>query len=171
MKWHYGINLPLPIKIEFLSESKLNKKMGDAANDTSLVSVSIERLKRLEELENKLPSLIEEAIANHKKNILKKLHEQDKNNPEAVKNRVKKYLLKNKDKIKINGLSYLKNLKLENPEKIKEYNHNAYIKRKEKKNIVKEKIEQVSNSSIEQVTNSIIESSTVNEPISIIYTE
>jgi len=73
--------------------------MGDAVNDTSLVSVSIERLKRLEELENKLPSLIDEAIANHKKNILKKLHEQDKKNPEAVRNRVKKYLLKNKDKI------------------------------------------------------------------------
>jgi predicted MPP superfamily phosphohydrolase len=53
----------------------------------------------------------------------------------------KRYYEKNKDKIKINGLSYLKNLKLENPEKIKEYNHNAYIKRKEKKNIVKEKIE------------------------------
>ena len=45
----------------------------------------------------------------------------------------KRYYEKNKDKIKKDGLLYLKNLKLENPEKIKEYNHNAYIKRKEKK--------------------------------------
>jgi hypothetical protein len=52
----------------------------------------------------------------------------------------KRYYEKNKDKIKINGLSYLKNLKLENPEKLKEYNHNAYIKRKEKKNLLKDKI-------------------------------
>ena len=74
-----------------------------------------------------------------------------------------RYYEKNKDKIKINGLSYLKNLKLENPEKIKEYNNNAYIKRKEKKNIVKEKIEQVSMS--------VIELSTVIEPIAIIYSE
>ena len=45
----------------------------------------------------------------------------------------KRYYEKNKEKIKKEGLAYLKNLKLENPEKIKEYNHNAYIKRKEKK--------------------------------------
>ena len=44
----------------------------------------------------------------------------------------KRYYEKNKDKIKKDGLLYLKNLKLENPEKIKEYNHNAYIKRKKK---------------------------------------
>ena len=61
----------------------------------------------------------------------------------------KRYYEKNKDKIKINGLSYLKNLKIENPEKIKEYNHNAYIKRKEKKNSHKEKVEHVSNPIIE----------------------
>jgi|LakMenE01Jun11ns_1017448.scaffolds.fasta_scaffold8755067_2 hypothetical protein len=47
----------------------------------------------------------------------------------------KRYYEKNKEKIKKDGLSYLKNLKLENPGKIKEYNHNAYIKRKEKKNL------------------------------------
>jgi hypothetical protein len=45
----------------------------------------------------------------------------------------KRYYEKNKDKIKKEGLAYLKNLKLDNPDKIKEYNHNAYIKRKEKK--------------------------------------
>lgn len=65
----------------------------------------------------------------------------------------KRYYEKNKDKIKINGLSYLKNLKIENPEKIKEYNHNAYIKRKEKKNSHKEKVEQVSSADMEQMSN------------------
>lgn len=45
----------------------------------------------------------------------------------------KRYYEKNKEKIKKDGLSYLKKLKLENPDKIKEYNHNSYIKRKEKK--------------------------------------
>jgi hypothetical protein len=69
----------------------------------------------------------------------------------------KRYYEKNKDKIKINGLSYLKNLKIENPEKIKEYNHNAYIKRKEKKNLLKEKIVESSN--------------TIIDPINIIYAE
>lgn len=73
--------------------------MGDLATDTNLVSVPIDRLLKLEELEKKLPSLIQEAIADYKKNNLKKLHEQDKNNPEGVRNRVRKYLLKNKDKI------------------------------------------------------------------------
>jgi hypothetical protein len=48
----------------------------------------------------------------------------------------KRYYEKNKEKIKKDGLSYLKNLKIKNPEKIKEYNHNSYIKRKEKKKIL-----------------------------------
>ena len=48
----------------------------------------------------------------------------------------KRYYEKNKEKIKKDGLSYLKKLKLENPEKIKEYNHNAYIKIKEKKKLL-----------------------------------
>jgi hypothetical protein len=43
--------------------------------------------------------LIKQAIADYKKENLRKLHEKDKNNPEAVKNRVRKYISKNKDKI------------------------------------------------------------------------
>ena len=75
----------------------------------------------------------------------------------------KRYYEKNKDKIKINGLSYLKNLKIENPEKIKEYNHNAYMKKKEKQKLLKEKGEQVSNTIIEgeHVSNTIIETNTI----------
>jgi len=61
----------------------------------------------------------------------------------------KRYYEKNKEKIKKEGLAYLKNLKLENPDKIKEYNHNAYIKRKEKK---------------KNVNNTTLNEPTLNEP-------
>lgn len=60
----------------------------------------------------------------------------------------KRYYEKNKLKIKQDGLTYLKNLKLENPEKIKEYNHKAYLKKKEKQKL---KLQQLSE------TNDIIE--------------
>jgi hypothetical protein len=45
----------------------------------------------------------------------------------------KRYYEKNKDKIKETGASYLQKLKLENPEKIKEYSHRAYLNQKNKK--------------------------------------
>jgi hypothetical protein len=45
----------------------------------------------------------------------------------------KRYYEKNKEKIKEVGASYLQKLKAENPEKIKEYSHRAYLKQKEKK--------------------------------------
>jgi hypothetical protein len=73
----------------------------------------------------------------------------------------KRYYEKNKDKIKINGLSYLKNLKIENPEKIKEYNHNAYMKKKEKQKLLKEKGEQVANPDMEQMSNPDMEINTI----------
>ena len=44
----------------------------------------------------------------------------------------KKYYEKNKEKVKINGSKYLKKLKEENPEKLKEYAHRAYMNRKYK---------------------------------------
>lgn len=51
----------------------------------------------------------------------------------------KRYYEKNKEKIKEKiketGSSYLKKLKEENPEKIKEYSRNAYIKKKQKKEL------------------------------------
>jgi hypothetical protein len=50
----------------------------------------------------------------------------------------KKYYEKNKERVKINGSKYLKKLKEENPEKLKEYAHRAYINRKEK--LFKEKL-------------------------------
>jgi hypothetical protein len=44
--------------------------------------------------------------------------------------RHKKYYEKNKDRIKENAKQYLNKLKEENPDKLKEYRHRAYIKRK-----------------------------------------
>jgi predicted MPP superfamily phosphohydrolase len=44
----------------------------------------------------------------------------------------KRYYEKNKDKIMETGSNYLKKLKEENPEKLKEYRRTAYQKRKEK---------------------------------------
>jgi hypothetical protein len=47
----------------------------------------------------------------------------------------KRYYEKNKNKIKETGSTYLKKLKEENPEKIKEYSRNAYLKKKQKKDL------------------------------------
>ena len=46
----------------------------------------------------------------------------------------KRYYEKNKEKIMETGANYLKNLKEVNPEKLKEYRHTYYLKRKEKLN-------------------------------------
>ena len=73
----------------------------DNLNNTNedLVEVSVERFAALEELEKALPDLIAKAIVDYKKENLRKLHQKDKDNPEAVRNRVKKYISKNRDKI------------------------------------------------------------------------
>ena len=44
-------------------------------------------------------------------------------------NNNKRYYEKNKDKIKEQGANYLKKLSEENPEKLREYRRNAYLKR------------------------------------------
>jgi type III secretory pathway component EscR len=46
--------------------------------------------------------------------------------------RHKRYYEQNKDKVKENAKQYLNRLKVENPDKLKEYRHRAYLKRKEK---------------------------------------
>ena len=45
----------------------------------------------------------------------------------------KRYYEKNKEKIKETGATYLEKLKNENPAKIKEYSHRAYLNQKKKK--------------------------------------
>ena len=49
--------------------------------------------------------------------------------------RHRKYYEKNKERVKENAKQYLNRLKEENPDKLKEYRHRAYMKRKEKINI------------------------------------
>ena len=65
----------------------------------STVSISIERLHELQELERKLPYLIDEAVKAYKKSNLDKLHARDKENPAAVNERVKRYAQKHRDEI------------------------------------------------------------------------
>ena len=48
--------------------------------------------------------------------------------------RHRKYYEKNKERVKENAKQYLNRLKEENPDKLKEYRHRAYMKRKEKMN-------------------------------------
>lgn len=48
----------------------------------------------------------------------------------------KRYYEKNKEKVKQQGAEYLKKLSEENPEKLKEYRKKAYLKRKEKNNLI-----------------------------------
>ena len=73
--------------------------------------------------------------------ILKQENEEMKNKIIELEERLKKYTNgdnhkryyeKNKDKIMETGSNYLKKLKEENPEKLKEYRRTAYQNRKEK---------------------------------------
>ena len=63
------------------------------------VTISIERLQMLEEMERNLPQMIKDAIEQHKKEKLKLLHEKDKLDPKSVNARVKRYAQKHKDEI------------------------------------------------------------------------
>jgi len=51
----------------------------------------------------------------------------------------KRYYDKNKNKIKETGTAYLQKLKAENPDKLKEYSHNAYERKKLRKKLEEEK--------------------------------
>jgi conjugal transfer/entry exclusion protein len=76
----------------------------------------------------------EVLLLKQKIEILEKQLEQTQKQLEKYTNndRHKKYYEKNKTRIKANAKRYLSKLKEENPEKLKEYRHNAYLKRKEK---------------------------------------
>ncbi len=62
-----------------------------------MVEISTERLKKLEELEASIPKLIEDALKEYKMMALRRLHEKDKANPEAVNLRAKRYAQKNRE--------------------------------------------------------------------------
>jgi predicted Holliday junction resolvase-like endonuclease len=57
---------------------------------------------------------------------------QDKLDKYTNSDRHKKYYERNKDRVKENAKQYLTKLKEENPEKLKEYRHKAYLRRKER---------------------------------------
>lgn len=61
----------------------------------------------------------------------------------------KKYYEKNKERVIADGAKYLQKLKLENPDKLKEYRRRAYLKRKEK--LQKEKLEKEDKEEIENI--------------------
>lgn len=63
------------------------------------VEISAERLKQLEELEARLPLMIDDAVKNYKMNKLKLLHEKDRMNPEAANMRARRYAERHRDEI------------------------------------------------------------------------
>lgn len=80
-------------------------------------------------------------------NIIKKENEYLKKCINELEERLKKYTCgknhktyyeKNKEKVIENGANYLKKLKEENPEKLKEYRRTYYLKKKEKEKDKKE---------------------------------
>jgi hypothetical protein len=73
--------------------------LKDAKQSNKLVAVRPSRLQKLQELEAKLPVLVKEEVDKQKKEKLDKLHQKDKENPNAVKERVKKYAEKNREAI------------------------------------------------------------------------
>lgn len=64
-----------------------------------MVEISIERLRRLEQLEASIPQLVEAAIKQYKQEKLKSLHEKDKQNPTAANMRARRYAEKHRDEI------------------------------------------------------------------------
>jgi len=68
-------------------------------------------------------SLMKNEIEKYKKQLKKYTNNE----------RHKKYYEQNKERIKENAKNYLNRLKIENPEKLKEYRHKAYLKRKSEK--------------------------------------
>ena len=71
---------------------------------------------------------------------LKQLQEDHKQYSQNVVDSKRKYYESNKEIVKEKALHRLKKLAEDNPEKIKEYRRNAYLKRKEK--LEKEKIKE-----------------------------
>lgn len=66
-------------------------------DNSNMVEISADRLKQLEELEAKLPIRIEEVLKEHKMAALRRLHEKDKQNPQAVNERAKRYAQRNRE--------------------------------------------------------------------------
>ena len=72
--------------------------------------------------------------------MLKEENSKLKSQIENYNNSRKSYYEKNKDHIKAKAKEGLKKIAEENPDKLKEYRRNAYLKRKEKMNKLNENI-------------------------------
>ena len=66
--------------------------------------------------------------------------------------RHKKYYEKNKERVKQNAREYLNKLKELNPEKLKEYRHRAYLKRKERLGITNDTTNETTNETANETT-------------------
>jgi len=81
------------------TQNESNKDHSEHDEDEQNVLICVERLHKLELLEKNLPTLISEAIAEHQRNKLRILHERDKQNPQSVNLRVKRYNERHKEEI------------------------------------------------------------------------
>jgi DNA repair exonuclease SbcCD ATPase subunit len=83
-------------------------------------------------MENDAPTPEQWRALNEKMAELREKYEKCRAQLEKYTNndRHKRYYEQNKDRVKENAKAYLNRLKTENPEKLKEYRHRAYIKRK-----------------------------------------
>ena len=88
-----------------MSDAHIHNKYNYTINNNIIldndkfVFISIERLQHLELLERQLPEMIDAAIKEQKNKKLKLLHQKDKENPDAVNIRVKRYNETHKDEI------------------------------------------------------------------------
>jgi hypothetical protein len=92
----------------FKVSTNVGNKMANSDGSMALsepaigpVLISLERLRELEAIEASIPARIEQAILEHKKNNLRKLHEKDKNNPENVNLRVKRYAERHREELNL----------------------------------------------------------------------
>jgi hypothetical protein len=67
------------------------------SNTIELVEISADRLEQLEKLESQIPTMIQDALKEYKQAALRRLHEKDKANPEAVNLRARRYAQKNRE--------------------------------------------------------------------------
>jgi len=84
-------------------------------------------------MENETPPTVEQwRDLNKAMADLREKYDQCKAQLEKYTNndRHKRYYEQNKERVKENAKAYLNRLKTENPDKLKEYRHRAYVKRK-----------------------------------------
>ena len=108
----------------FMSSTELTEEIRDYNNNTEMVPAN--------DLINAV-HLIKKLNAKIKEKKLQNMELEQRLKKYTNGENHKRYYEKNKEKIKETGASYLEKLRIENPEKIKEYSHRAYLNQKRKK--------------------------------------